>query len=189
MNAGKQQQHPGRRASSSHPSPARLLSASLLLLPLSLIPLSPRYSVAMDASRCFVSASSTARPGALTAPRRTSFLRIRPRRRQALPPRPSSSVRAAVRSRSGPPSDSVAPVPFRPVPAEAASPEPLHRAAAPLLYLLLPLFFSNEQQLARLVSPLTTPGQRACRSGPGPAPAPRSSALLGLLHRPGLSPW
>ena len=34
MNAGKQQQHPGRRASSSRPSPARLLSASLHLFPL-----------------------------------------------------------------------------------------------------------------------------------------------------------
>nr|XP_040249931.1 anther-specific proline-rich protein APG-like [Aegilops tauschii subsp. strangulata] len=89
-----------------------------------------------------------------------------------------------------PPSDSVAPVPFRPVPAEAASPEPLHRVAAPLLYLLLlPLFFSNEQQLAHLVSPLTTPGQRASRSGPGPAPAPRPSAPSSLpLHRLGLSP-
>jgi len=54
---------------------------------------------------------------------------------------------------SAPPSDSVAPVPFRPVPAEAASPEPLQRAAAPLLYLLLlHLFFSNKHQLARLAS-------------------------------------
>ena len=44
-----------------------------------------------------------------------------------------------------PPSDPVAPVPFRPVLAEAASPEPLHRTTAPLLYLLLlPLFFRNE---------------------------------------------